>query len=707
MKVDGELRLEMQVLKDAHIKAEVKHERELHGVKSALEIEFRHKFEVKSRQALEKSHAEQFASFIRIQEASVAQQEVALRETDNTLRELIEERFDQLGAMMAEMDKVDDVGSEDTSGAEESNVIPDADAGSPKQSQPGSSSANPAYLTDVRQVKKLHFRVLNLEKQMVRQKRHNDSSHRRPSPSSRDLDELNLDEPSYKNDVVHEAHLRLVVLLKETQELRELLSGDVKTSLPDLRLEAVPNIKNYVPYMTRLQALEDQLAEVHDIGGHGVGTPEEYGTKNETSEVRRVAKAVKDLSSQVQRMQADMRRSYKEAEHNAEQSTHDAHRVEEPMPDFSSVADTSIEQAITRLQEAISRISSQLNHKVSKSELEKFLRVQQTNILHSVDLPSYEARDDTSVEQLQERLNRYWFELKELQKNVPTYSEMLREEMHERLKQLSNDTEENMNGVHSHLMAQIADINEALSLPVESSESSNLAVMRALNARLQKDVREIRLEINELSLHKSQSPALYSFTPVITESHEEITESPSRNWGVILQKHEASLKSLQIQIQSLNAEFETQQSLIKKTQDQQLTQSIKQLEELRTNVSEIMMKLSEGSKLNQRDLEKLNELYRQLEGKSDREEILQKVDKRDLNRAYRFLSKKIESLSKDVERTDKVSTSHVDEPAAVRKKLEAQCLACGKDISPTPLKLDREWRSWGRFPPNVYKVNSK
>jgi hypothetical protein len=135
-----------------------------------------------------------------------------------------------------------------------------------------------------------------------------------------------------------------------------------------------------------------------------------------------------------------------------------------------------------------------------------------------------------------------------------------------------------------------------------------------------------------------------------------------------------------------------------------LSQSIKQLEELRQNVSEIMGKVQEGSKLNQNDLEKLNELYRQLEGKSDREEILQKVDKRDLNRAYRFVSKKIESLSKDMERTDRASTSQLDEPAALRKQLDTQCLACGQDVGVVPLKLDRDWKSWGRFPPNAYRV---
>jgi hypothetical protein len=93
--------------------------------------------------------------------------------------------------------------------------------------------------------------------------------------------------------------------------------------------------------------------------------------------------------------------------------------------------------------------------------------------------------------------------------------------------------------------------------------------MRALNVRLQRDIREIRGELNELSQHQaltSQIQVAYTGPDIADEVI--VDAGAHRNWGVLIQKHEAMLKTLQMQVVSLSAEFESQQSTVKKTQEQ-------------------------------------------------------------------------------------------------------------------------------------------
>jgi len=47
-------------------------------------------------------------------------------------------------------------------------------------------------------------------------------------------------------------------------------------------------------------------------------------------------------------------------------------------------------------------------------------------------------------------------------------------------------------------------------------------------------------------------------------------------------------------------------------------------------------------------MNKLNEVYTLIEGKGDKKEIMQKVDRQELKRAHRFLLKKIESMQQDL-----------------------------------------------------------
>lgn len=54
-----------------------------------------------------------------------------------------------------------------------------------------------------------------------------------------------------------------------------------------------------------------------------------------------------------------------------------------------------------------------------------------------------------------------------------------------------------------------------------------------------------------------------------------------------------------------------------------------------------MDKVKEGSRLTQMDMVRINELYDMLQGKTDKDELFNKVDKPELKRAYMLLSKRV------------------------------------------------------------------
>ena len=68
---------------------------------------------------------------------------------------------------------------------------------------------------------------------------------------------------------------------------------------------------------------------------------------------------------------------------------------------------------------------------------------------------------------------------------------------------------------------------------------------------------------------------------------------------------------------------------------------LQEMEKIRSNVQEIINKMQEGSKLHKRDYETIQQLKSMLESKLSKEEIEQKVDKNDLKKMFRNLTKRV------------------------------------------------------------------
>ena len=117
---------------------------------------------------------------------------------------------------------------------------------------------------------------------------------------------------------------------------------------------------------------------------------------------------------------------------------------------------------------------------------------------------------------------------------------------------------------------------------------------------------------------------------------------------------------------------------------------LQEMEKIRSNVQEIIQKLQEGSKLHKRDYETIQELKSVLESKLSKEEIEQKVDKNDLKKMFRNLSKRvtasqIERIQTDIKTIEEngvnESIKKCEEPLITTRRLSSECLACGKDLT--------------------------
>lgn len=78
-----------------------------------------------------------------------------------------------------------------------------------------------------------------------------------------------------------------------------------------------------------------------------------------------------------------------------------------------------------------------------------------------------------------------------------------------------------------------------------------------------------------------------------------------------------------------------------------------------------------------------------------------------MKKAYRFLSKKIETIQKDLKLAEENLSSqrNKEDPFIMRSTINTDCLACGQEI--TKSRGKSETRSWNKLPTHSLKVVNK
>jgi hypothetical protein len=241
--------------------------------------------------------------------------------------------------------------------------------------------------------------------------------------------------------------------------------------------------------------------------------------------------------------------------------------------------------------------------------------------------------------------------------------------------------------VQTEVNKKVESIEELLDRPADNPEASkNLSTLRSVIIKLQRDLRTL-----SGSVKQQISPLpLEDLTP---SSKEEVNTLESRLKAITsyIQRHDQQIKDHDVTIRQVIGDMDALNLHIKRSSDSQNIARLNDMEKFRGEVEKVLRKVTDGVKLNQRDYEKMSELYEQMETKGDKAELGKKVDKAELKKAYAELNRKIKSCREEVRRvvvTPLPPTSPKEEAAVRTRRLDFGCLSCGAEVSsPEPAEL--------------------
>lgn len=538
--------------------------------------------------------------------------------------------------------------------------------------------------------------------------------------------DLNLNNPEQKDDFIHEFHLKYVILLKEFNHLKELFSN-LKPRDPatdKLAPERIPNFSQYIPYMTRIQTLEDLVKNLirentqNSILSEITQINEKLKDKVDMQDIAEIMQKVQNLEriKTVDIIQEEIE-EYKHAEETSNKVLPEIVKIVEPIQPSDSN-----ESSIRELFDAVNKINRVLPFKVTRNELEEVMKTVQE--LKAKPLPlkagSQSTKDNEKLTQLESTLISCINDSNYLKKCIETLQQQITDDILDQLKSLSYDCNLTSHTLRAELSKKLNELRDEIFNPGRKSEVQNIEVLRNLLFKVQKESAECKEKIQEIqsTLDNRQESKLVddgAMSPEIfpeEPQEEQPTISPSpqlKQISVVLQKHEHNFKQLRSHLSKLAYDLEQSQLAFKKQNEINLSNSLRQLEELKSSVSDVMLKLREGNRLSQSDLNKITELYTLVENKGDKEDITNKVDRQELKKAHRFLTKRIESLHKELKKAEemRLTTQSQDDPALFRKKQhEFECISCGQEIKEhkDSSSIKREWRPTNKFPGSTIKL---
>jgi hypothetical protein len=226
-------------------------------------------------------------------------------------------------------------------------------------------------------------------------------------------------------------------LLQDVLELKKIFSSLLKNPLPDLQ--------------------EGQRAQLNELASQRAKSLKDERLNRNWMDRSELTKSLDALQEGLQREMAEL-----QVQMRAE--------LEDSLNGVRSMLMTQLNEASDALNVSTSDASEIANLSMMRAmnvRLQKEVKDMRGEL---TELSSQQSKGPTEHD---DRLNRYWFELKELKNSLAASEEAVRLELHERFKQLSQDFEENLNGVHSRLTGQLSDINDAINAPTETSENGN------------------------------------------------------------------------------------------------------------------------------------------------------------------------------------------------------------------------------------------
>lgn len=552
-------------------------------------------------------------------------------------------------------------------------------------------------VASLRTFKYLQIKVYKIEKQL-QSMLEDRKGFEKKWPELKSLHKLKQDDPDQREDLTHELHLRFITLIEETNHLKALFSNikprDAYSDL--LRPERVPNFGQYIPFSVRIKKLED--------------LSEEFVTTYQIENLRSSIEELKFKLAGLSRVSID--KEYKEEAstqnlyiESGAISTYNSSSANEISDIIKPKANASPEEKFNELYSNINKLFWYLSQKTTRKDVEGLMRTYKP--------AAKEVQSSEGLEWLIEKYKEHesrlitdWNDIKELKKSFKAIDHDLREYLAKESKEIRTILKENYVSNKIEIENKYQLIETKLFNPESEDSLQNLQSVRLHVIKLQKDMTTMTGKLAELEekLYRSQNPIPFDSGDEAENSRSDFSLSKI---STILKKHETQFNILKNQIAKLHFDMQVSDQKVLKHTEVIHQSNIKELEEMKASLSDIINKMREGNKLNHKDVNKLNELYEIIEHKGDKDEILQKVDKNELKKAYRFLSKKIETLQKDLKKAadTQLAQQNREEPYILRKSVGTECLACGQTLSKARAKS--EAKIWNKMPVHSMKVNNK
>lgn len=353
---------------------------------------------------------------------------------------------------------------------------------------------------------------------------------------------------------------------------------------------------------------------------------------------------------------------------------------------------------LSALTTAVEKLKKQVKEKLSTAEAEDTLSTLVKRAVRGLPTKATSSGEgDGKTHELEGRLNNYWRLLQDVQGYAHTLKEALSEldvKLRRAIEDQVTEVQVNADEKLSETRQQIADLQKMLGKLMEDKQTEELLeneqYLRSIVLKLKGDVQKVQAQVESLPKQEALPPLIQdiNFDELPLEE-----EGEARKLKAVLQQHEQAIRYLASRLVG-GASFSDEPVMLSK---QDSAMALQHLEQLRSEMKEILSKHDSAKSLTSRDLELLNQIHAALDTKISKDELTAKVDRSELLRIYRQLKRRTDQLSEAMKKAETAGSTREDVIFS-KKRLDAECASCGQ-LLPEGVDLQhQEFQPWGRFP---------
>lgn len=257
-----------------------------------------------------------------------------------------------------------------------------------------------------------------------------------------------------------------------------------------------------------------------------------------------------------------------------------------------------------------------------------------------------------------------------------TRLEKLEQGLREDHRSLVEDIRENFYKFDEKFEKKISEVKESQPKlePIIEKEQESEIMLRSIVYNLRNEILKIKTIIDNIEQKRQIEDSIFGDSSEST-SVDPLGPREDTSLKGILRLHDNAIRNLALKILP-NTQVQTQQNA-------DIGNALQYLEDLKAEMKEVLTKQESAKSFTSKDFELINEIYQNLENKSNKSELVQKVDRNELRRIYQMLKKRIDELSENLKKTElnTVNSYLQEEPFFTKKKLDMGCASCGHALS--------------------------